>query len=94
MKSLLIILSLSIASHSIGATSESTFKNCISKVYQSASSSNQLAKDTLKTVATGVKSCRQTVATIKKQEQAAKKAANNTKRIAKLKDQLAKLGVK
>lgn len=75
----------------VHASSESKLKSCITKVYGTAAQMTAESKEIVSFVSENVRECRASVADDKKREAAAKKAANNAKRIKRLQDQLAKL---
>jgi hypothetical protein len=71
------------------SVSDAKLKTCLTSVYSNASKSASPAKDTLKLVSSGVKECRQSVATLKKQEREQNKKLKIQAQIQKLQ---AKLG--
>lgn len=92
--SILTLSTIGFCNTGVKLQSEVQLKACFSKAYQRATQSTLSSKDTTKQVSQDVKECRQYAANIKKEERAQKKLASNAKRIAKLKEQLAKLSAK
>jgi hypothetical protein len=88
----LLSLSLnSMAAEKSPAISELKLRGCISLVYSNAADSKLDAKDVLKQVNQGVKSCKDQVKALVKAEKSAKQKKSLLDKIAKMQEKLQKL---